>query len=67
VEEKGQPRINQSYLQWLGQSFFNLSIIFVKKLNKTLKNGIVTTSNQNVFMSCKHTPQTHKRKYLKKG
>jgi hypothetical protein len=31
VEEKGQPGIIQSVLQWLTKSFFSLLVIFVKK------------------------------------
>ncbi len=68
VEKKGQPRINQNYLQCLRQSFFNLSIIFVKKPKKILKNGIVTTSNHNVYSCLANTHPKHTKENIwKKG
>jgi hypothetical protein len=53
-------------LQWLTKSFFSLLVIFVKKnLTKPWK---IELSQQAIKMhSClANTPQTHKRKYLKK-
>jgi hypothetical protein len=72
VEEKGQQGIIQSYLQWLGQSFFNLSIIFIKKINKTLRiYNCHNKPSKCILVLQTHTPNTQKKifekKRLKKG